>query len=94
LKPSTADPCLFRGGEVAIGLYVDDALMFGNCEPGRKWVASIAEKFEIKNVGILTPDTQFKFLGMELTRSVTESQIGIVLKQERFAFHILERFGM
>jgi hypothetical protein len=94
LKPSTADTCLFRGVGVAIGVYVDDALLFGNGDRVRELVASIAESFEIRDVGILSANMQCKFLGMELMRVRTESQVGIVLKQERYALQLLERFGM
>jgi hypothetical protein len=97
LKPSEADPCLFVGGKneskVMIGLYVDDALLFGNSSAVSKLVASIAKEFEIKDMGFLGVDAPFKFLRMELRRRVT-SKLGLFLSQQRYAEVVLERFGM
>jgi hypothetical protein len=97
LKPADADPCLFTKGEgkdaVRIELYVDDALIFGGFDRVCKLVEAIAAKFEIKDVGVLTPLAAFKFLGMELLRT-SEPTLGIILKQERYARQLLDRFGM
>jgi hypothetical protein len=96
-KPSQADPCLFignqDGGRVLVGLYVDDALMFGNSHRLRKLVEEIQKRFEIKDMGFLTPEKAAKFLGIELRRVVTPDA-GIFLSQRRYAELVLERFGM
>ena len=93
LKPTEADPCLFVGNGVRVGLYVDDALIFGNTEKVERLIQQIKSKFEIKHMGDLSTGNSFKFLGMELERSTTP-KIGIVMKQERYARLLLERFNM
>jgi hypothetical protein len=97
LKPSEADPCLFIGGEgekkVRVGLYVDDALLFGTESAVREMVAAIAKEFEIKDLGILHSKNTFKFLGMELRRQI-QPQLGLFLSQKRYAEVVLEKFGM
>lgn len=98
LKPSQADPCLFvgkgdDGSPLRVGLYVDDALLFGNSSQVQKLVGEIETSFEIKDMGLLTPGKAAKFLGMEVLRCV-QPDLGIFLSQRRYAEQVLERFGM
>jgi hypothetical protein len=85
LKPSEADPCLFTGGVgdslVRVGLYVDDALLFGSSFALRKLVDSIAKELEIKDLGLLESNDTFKFLGMELRRK-GQSELGLFFVSE------------
>ena len=76
-----------------VGLYVDGALLFGSSESVRKLILEIKSRFDIKDMGPLTPTTPFKFLGMEIERKVGQPH-GIVMKQERYAKLVLSRFGM
>jgi hypothetical protein len=96
-KLSEADPCLFVGtmGEdnVRVGLYLDDALLFGSSSAVRKLVAANAKEFEIKDLGLSKPNDTFKFLGMELRRKVYP-ELGLFLSQQRYAEVVLEKFGM
>jgi hypothetical protein len=95
LKPSDADPCLFTAGEgpqtVRVGLYVDDALVFGTMERCAEFVAKIQKEFEIKDLGPLKPGVPRKFLGMELERKGGDL-LGIVMKQEVYAKSIVQKF--
>jgi hypothetical protein len=78
---------------VLVGLYVDDALLFGNSSRLEKVVAKIKEQFEIKDMGLITPQAPAKFLGMEISRAL-KPELGIFLSQRRYAEIVLERFGM
>jgi hypothetical protein len=97
LTPSEADPCLFIGGvgekKVRVGLYVDDALLFGSSSAVEAMVKALAKEFEIKDLGLLNSTEPFKFLGMELRRQV-QPQLGLFLSQQRYAEVVLEKFGM
>jgi hypothetical protein len=95
LKPSEADPCLFTSGQgphpVMVGLYVDDALVFGTTIRCAELVAKIQTEFEIKDIGPLQPGVPSKFLGMELERRGGDV-LGIVMKQEVYAKSIVQKF--
>jgi transposase InsO family protein len=97
MKPSDADPCLFTGAvagsRMLIGLHVDDGLLLGNNAAIKTMIGKLKAEFEIKDVGSLLPGVTLKFLGMELLRQ-SGPKIGIVMRQERYALSILDRFGM
>jgi hypothetical protein len=93
LKPSDADPCLFVGGELRIGLYVDHALIFGYAIAVEKMVTATSKQLEIKNLSLLKAGDTFKFLGMELHRTL-QPRLGLVLSQQRYVDIVLDRFGM
>jgi hypothetical protein len=54
---SEADPCLFTAGggssSVLVGLYVDDALVFGTPDLCKEFVVKLQKEFEIQNIGPL-----------------------------------------
>jgi Reverse transcriptase (RNA-dependent DNA polymerase) len=98
LRPTEADPCLFTGaaegtGRVLIGLYVDDALLFGGTSDLQRIVALVQAEFEIKDLGQLKPGETHKFLGIEIERRGGD-QLCIVMKQEAYAQSVLRRFNM
>ena len=84
------EPSLFKkrtnGRELLVSVYVDDLLVTGSCvEIIREFKTEMAAKFEMTDLGKLT-----YYLGIE----VIQSELGIVLKQERYALKILEEAGM
>jgi hypothetical protein len=97
LKPSNADPCLFVSATgkgpnpVMVGLYVDDALVFGTKDKCAEFVARVKAEFEIKDIGPIQSNAPSKFLGMELERKGGD-MLGIVMKQEVYAKKIVQRF--
>ena len=98
LKPSQSDPCLFigkapDGSPLRVGLYVDDALLFGTGSQVQKLVGEIESTFEIKDMGLLTPGKAAKFLGMQVLR-YTQPERGIFLSQRCYAEEMLALFGM
>jgi hypothetical protein len=76
-----------------IGLYVDDALLFGKTQLCAKIVTKLQKEFELKDIGILRLGVPARFLGMELVRRLSEDgKPEIVMKQGRYATDLVRRF--
>lgn len=92
LTPSEADPCLFttrRNGRILIlTVYVDDLLLFSDCQELRKDVSSkLAKMFPVKDLGLA------KFcLGVHITQDQSKKQV--LLNQKEYISQILKRFSM
>ena len=75
-----------RGDLLIVAIYVDDLFITGNSMKAiKKFKASMSEKFEMSDLGLLT-----YYLGIE----VKQSKEGIVIKQEAYARRILEEANM
>src|SRR5690606_25198633 len=75
-----------RGDLLIVAIYVDDLFITGNSMRAiKKFKASMSEKFEMSDLGLLT-----YYLGIE----VKQSKEGIVIKQEAYARRILEEANM
>jgi hypothetical protein len=88
--PSQNDPCLFLRGQGAERVYVmahvDDALVAGRRAAVNKAKRSMADMFEVKDMGAAQ-----HFLGMTIKRG---NDNGYSLTQPTYVDDILDRFGM
>ena len=85
-----SDPCIYRnsGGDVLIGVYVDDMVFAGKNEKQLEEVKkTLAKRFDIKDMGKL-----HHFLGMKI---VQNDQTGEVwMGQPLYTENLLQKFGM
>jgi hypothetical protein len=76
---------------VLVGLYVDDALVFGTPDLCKEFVVKLQKELDIKNIGPLKMGVPSKFLEMELQR-MSADLLGIIMKQEVYAKNLTQKF--
>lgn len=87
---STSDPCIYvkAGGDVYLGVYVDDIVVAARSEDSIKEVKSaLSSKFDIKDMGKM-----HHFLGMTVVQD--EAQGCVWISQPAHTENLLKNFGM
>ena len=87
---STGDPCIYvqDGGELMVGVYVDDIVIGGRGEKRVKdFKLALGEKFDVKDLGRL-----HFFLGMKIVEDASTGDIW--MGQPAYLEKVVEKFGM
>lgn len=86
LTQTKSDRCIFSNGKMHLAIFVDDGILVGNNKNEMKQLLqNLSKDFKVK-----ISENPTSFLGMEIQRN----ENGLKLKQEKYTYEILEKYGM